>query len=110
MPWIATRSRCCWPCFPPHRSVSAWPGRCTPPSIRWSEGSAMNTVNDLRSTLEKHAPLLLGLLVVLLSARALKKMFWTVFGMYMALHYSGIHPFGLEPVQCLHVARVAHEW
>ena len=54
----------------------------------------MNTVNDLRGTLEKHAPLLLGLLVVLLSARALKKMFWTVFGMYMALHYSGIHPFG----------------
>lgn len=54
----------------------------------------MNTVNDLRGTLEKHAPLLPGLLVVLLSARALKKMFWTVFGMYMALHYSGIHPFG----------------
>ena len=54
----------------------------------------MNTVDDLRSTLEKHVPLLLGLLVVLLSARALKKTFWTLFGMYMALHYSGIHPFG----------------
>jgi hypothetical protein len=54
----------------------------------------MNAVNDLRSTLERHAPLLLALLVVLLSARALKKMFWTLFGMYMALHYSHIHPFG----------------
>lgn len=54
----------------------------------------MNAVNDLRSTLEKHAPLLLGLLLVLLSARMLKKTFWSLFGIYMALHYSGIHPFG----------------
>ncbi|WP_426661189.1 hypothetical protein [Rhodanobacter aciditrophus] len=54
----------------------------------------MNTVNDPRGTLEKHLPLLLGILVVLLSARALKKAFWTLFGMYMALHYSHIHPFG----------------
>jgi hypothetical protein len=54
----------------------------------------VDTVNDLRGSLEKHAPLWLGLLVVLLSARALRKMFWTLFGMYMALHYSHIHPFG----------------
>ena len=54
----------------------------------------MHTVDDLRGTLERHAPLVAGLLVLLLSARALKKMFWTLFGMYMALHYSGIHPFG----------------
>lgn len=54
----------------------------------------MDTVDDLRGTLEKHAPLLLGLLVVLWSARALKKTFWTLFGVYMALHYSHIHPFG----------------
>src|SRR6185437_2095945 len=110
MPWTATHPRCCWPCSPARRSVSAWSGRCMRSSIRWFEEGAMNTVDDLRGTLEKHVPLLLGLLVLLLSARALKKMFWTVFGMYMALHYSGIHPFGLEPVQCLHVARVAHEW
>jgi hypothetical protein len=55
---------------------------------------AMNVINDTRSTLEKHMPLLLGLLVALLAGKALKKMFWTIFGMYMALHYSGIHPFG----------------
>lgn len=54
----------------------------------------MNAANDLRSMLERHAPLLLGLLLVLLSARVLKKTFWTLFGMYMALHYSHVHPFG----------------
>ncbi|WP_168170345.1 hypothetical protein [Rhodanobacter sp. C03] len=54
----------------------------------------MNVINDTRSTLEKHMPLLLGLLVALLAGKALKKTFWTVFGMYMALHYSGIHLFG----------------
>jgi hypothetical protein len=53
----------------------------------------MNIVNDARSTLEKHMPLLLGLLVALLAGKALKKMFWSIFAMYMALHYSGIHPF-----------------
>lgn len=51
----------------------------------------MNIINDTRSTLEKHMPLLLGLLVALLAGRALKKMFWTVFGMYWALRASGIH-------------------
>lgn len=55
----------------------------------------MNTVNDTRSTLEKHLPLLLGVLVAFLAGKALKKTFWSLFGMYMALHYSGIHPFGL---------------
>jgi hypothetical protein len=54
----------------------------------------MNVVNDTRSTLEKHMPLLLGLLAVLLAGKALKKTLWTVFGIYMALHYSGIHLFG----------------
>lgn len=52
----------------------------------------MNTiVNDARSTLEKHLPLLLGLLVALLAGRMLKKMFWTLFGMYWALKATGIH-------------------
>jgi hypothetical protein len=54
----------------------------------------MNVVNDTRSTLEKHMPLLLGLLVALLAGKALKKMFWTAFGLYWALHASGLHPFG----------------
>ncbi|MFZ0869175.1 MAG: hypothetical protein WAM90_00475 [Rhodanobacter sp.] len=54
----------------------------------------MNVVNDTRSTLEKHMPLLLGLLVALLAGKALKKMFWTAFGMYWALRASGLHPFG----------------
>ncbi|MEP6898939.1 MAG: hypothetical protein ABI870_10440 [Rhodanobacter sp.] len=54
----------------------------------------MNIGNETRSTLEKYLPLLLGLLAALLVGKALKKTFWTIFGMYMALHYSGIHPFG----------------
>jgi hypothetical protein len=54
----------------------------------------MNVVNDTRSTLEKYLPLIVGLLMALLAGKALKKMFWTLFGMYMALHYSGIHFFG----------------
>jgi hypothetical protein len=54
----------------------------------------MNVVNDPRSTLERHLPLLLGLLAMLLAGRALKKMFWTAFGMYWALRASGIHLFG----------------
>lgn len=51
----------------------------------------MNIINDTRGTLEKHLPLLLGLLVALLAGRALRKMFWTAFGMYWALRASGIH-------------------
>ncbi len=51
----------------------------------------MNIINDTRSALEKHLPLLVGLLVALLAGRALKKMFWTAFGMYWALRASGIH-------------------
>ena len=51
----------------------------------------MQTVNDTRSTLDKYLPLLLGLLAALLAGRALKKMFWTAFGMYWALRASGIH-------------------
>jgi len=54
----------------------------------------MNVVNDTRSTLEKHMPLLLGLLVALLAGKALKKMFWMAFGTYWALHASGLHLFG----------------
>jgi hypothetical protein len=54
----------------------------------------MNVVNDTRSTLEKHMPLLLGLLVALLAGKVLKKMLWTAFGMYWALRASGLHPFG----------------
>jgi hypothetical protein len=53
----------------------------------------MNVVNENRSTLDKYMPLLLGLLVAFLAGKALKKMAWTVFGMYMALHYNGIQLF-----------------
>jgi hypothetical protein len=51
----------------------------------------MQTVNDTRSTLDKYLPLLLGVLVAFLAGRALKKMFWTAFGMYWALRATGIH-------------------
>jgi hypothetical protein len=54
----------------------------------------MNTVNATRGTLEKYLPWLLGLLAAFLAGKALKKMFWTAFGMYWALRASGIHPFG----------------
>ena len=54
----------------------------------------MNVVNDTRSALEKHLPLLLGLLAVLFAGRALRKTFWTLFAMYWALRASGIHLFG----------------
>lgn len=54
----------------------------------------MNTVNDTRSTLDKYLPWLLGLLAACFAGKALKKMFWTAFGMYWALRASGLHPFG----------------
>lgn len=54
----------------------------------------MNTIDDTRSVLEKHLPLLLGLLAVLFAGKALKKIFWTLFVMYMALRSTGVHPFG----------------
>lgn len=54
----------------------------------------MHVVNDTRSTFERYLPLLLGALAVLFAGKALKKMFWTGFGMYWALRASGIHLFG----------------
>ncbi|HEY9133630.1 MAG TPA: hypothetical protein VIM98_17905 [Dyella sp.] len=51
----------------------------------------MQTINASRTTLEKYLPLLLGLLAAMLAGRALKKMFWTAFGMYWALRATGIH-------------------
>ncbi|MBB6243738.1 hypothetical protein [Rhodanobacter sp. MP1X3] len=51
-------------------------------------------VTDTISKLEKYMPLMFGLLIAFLAGKALKKVFWTAFGMYMALHYSGIHLFG----------------
>ena len=51
----------------------------------------MNIINDTRSTLEKHMPLLLGLLVAWLTGRALKEMFWTAFGIFWVLKTIGIH-------------------
>ncbi|MGY3039121.1 hypothetical protein ACVWWQ_000708 [Rhodanobacter sp. TND4EL1] len=53
----------------------------------------MNVSPDTRSTLDKYLPLLLGLLAALFVGKALKKTLWSAFAMYMALHYSGIHPF-----------------
>lgn len=47
-------------------------------------------VNDTRSTLERAMPILLALAIAFFAGRALKKMAWTAFGIYMALHYSGI--------------------
>jgi hypothetical protein len=63
----------------------------SPAPIGCGEEFIMNIINDTRSTLEKHMPLLLGLLVALLAGRALKKMFWTLFGMYWALRATGVH-------------------
>jgi hypothetical protein len=57
------------------------------------EDQAMNVFNDTRSTLEKHMPLLLGLLIGFLAGKALKRTFWSLFGMYWALRASGVHLF-----------------
>jgi hypothetical protein len=57
------------------------------------EDQAMNVVNDSHSTLEKYLPLLVGLLVAFLAGKALKRTFWTLFGVYWALRGSGIHLF-----------------
>jgi uncharacterized membrane protein (DUF441 family) len=51
----------------------------------------MNVINNSRSTLEKYMPLLVGLLAAWLAGKAIKKMFWTAFGMYWALKATGIH-------------------
>jgi len=60
-----------------------------------SEDKVMNVINNAnRSTLDKYLPLLVGLLVAFLAGKALKKMFWTAFGMYWALRATGIHLFG----------------
>lgn len=54
----------------------------------------MNVTHETRGTLDKYLPLLLGLLAALFVGKALKKTMWSLFAMYMALHYSGIRPFG----------------
>ena len=54
----------------------------------------MNVSSDTRNALDKYLPVLLGLLVALLVGKALRKALWGLFGVYMALHYSGMHPFG----------------
>jgi hypothetical protein len=51
----------------------------------------MNTINDTRSTLDKYMPWMLALLSAFLAGKALRRMFWTAFGMYWALHATGIH-------------------
>jgi len=60
----------------------------------FNNGSSDARVNELFGKLEKYVPLMFALLIAFLAGKALKKMFWTAFGMYMALHYSGIHRFG----------------
>lgn len=40
-----------------------------------------------QSTLEKSMPVLLAIAVAWLLARGLRKMLWTVFGLYCALHW-----------------------
>jgi len=53
----------------------------------------MNTINDTRSMLDKYMPWMIGLLGAFLVGKALKRMFWTAFGMYWVFHASGIHLF-----------------
>jgi hypothetical protein len=53
----------------------------------------MNTINNARSTLDKYAPLLVGLLAAWLAGKALQRAFWSMFGMYWALRAAGIHLF-----------------
>lgn len=53
----------------------------------------MNVAQDTRSTLDKYMPVLIGLLAAYLTGKALKRIFWSLFGMYWAMHASGIHLF-----------------
>ncbi len=54
----------------------------------------MQTDNRARSNFEKYLPLIVAVLAALLAGKALKRMFWTAFGMYWALRASGVHLFG----------------
>jgi hypothetical protein len=54
----------------------------------------MNVIPETHGTLDKYLPLLLALMAALLVGRTLRKTLWSAFALYMALHYSGIHPFG----------------
>jgi uncharacterized membrane protein YkvA (DUF1232 family) len=61
----------------------------------FNNGNAHDSrVNDMFGKLEKYMPVMFALLIAFFAGKVLKKMFWTAFGMYMALHYSGIHLFG----------------
>lgn len=53
----------------------------------------MNDANAkiLLDSLKRHVPLMLAVIAALLAGRALKRMFWTAFGMYWALRASGVH-------------------
>jgi hypothetical protein len=53
----------------------------------------MNVANDTRSTLDKYMPLLIGLLAAFLAGKALKRIFWSLFAMYWAMHATGMHLF-----------------
>ena len=63
----------------------------SPAPMGCGEDFIMNIIDNSRSTLDKYMPLLVGLLVAFLAGKALKKMFWTAFGMYWALKATGIH-------------------
>lgn len=52
-----------------------------------------NLSTPTRETLEKYIPVLLAIGVSWLLARGLKKVFWTAFGMYWAIHASGMSHF-----------------
>jgi hypothetical protein len=49
-----------------------------------------NLSDTQRGTLEKYLPLLLAIGVGWLAARSLKKAFWSLFGMFCALRFSGL--------------------
>jgi hypothetical protein len=46
--------------------------------------------NNQRELLEKYLPLLIALGVGWLAARGIKKTFWTLFGMFWAVRFSGL--------------------
>jgi len=53
------------------------------------ETLARSFTGPKRETLEKYLPVIIAIVVAWLLARGLKKMFWTVFGLFWAFHGSG---------------------
>ncbi|HET8899197.1 MAG TPA: hypothetical protein VFN09_10540 [Rhodanobacteraceae bacterium] len=49
----------------------------------------MQLTNEQRQTLDKYLPWMLAALVAWLFTRGLRRMFWTLFGIFWIMHWTG---------------------